>query len=302
MDAIKLPAYETLGFDNTLCFMVPCPTCQKWHRHAAYEGRREAHCGAKAGFRGDNYTLVYNGTLTETLRTTALEKNYLCLIECDPERVLRPWHFSGDTRNGAVMKMLIESPDSNPAITFAVAEFRAGCAIEYGDAEREEITLGAWNISAPRIQIAVDAQAFTIRHGEAASNRVLAEMYTALAESLRSASNRGAEQPIFVYESDDGSVKLELAFSATEDAGAEVITLRYRFAEGTGAGIGLIDRSGQEIRPDELPPSNDIDNGVRLCLDAPAVKAFTVSLVCSRNGNQLAPLCEKIAMVLGGQE
>ena len=61
LEASVLPAYETV-INGVTHWMVFCKFCNKWHRHGAAEGHREAHCtDSTSGYWKQGYNLAYAG-------------------------------------------------------------------------------------------------------------------------------------------------------------------------------------------------------------------------------------------------
>jgi hypothetical protein len=61
LEAPVLPAYET-EIEGVKRWMVWCKHCQRWHRHGAAEGHREAHCNDSASpYWKSGYNLVFGG-------------------------------------------------------------------------------------------------------------------------------------------------------------------------------------------------------------------------------------------------
>jgi hypothetical protein len=61
LDAPVLPAYEAV-IKGVTRYVVWCKYCNKWHRHGAAEGHREAHCTDSASpYWRTGYNLAYAG-------------------------------------------------------------------------------------------------------------------------------------------------------------------------------------------------------------------------------------------------
>jgi hypothetical protein len=61
LEAPVLSAYEAV-VDGVTYWLVWCKFCQKWHRHGAGAGHREAHCTDSAsGYWERGYNLAYAG-------------------------------------------------------------------------------------------------------------------------------------------------------------------------------------------------------------------------------------------------
>ena len=61
LDAPVLSAYEAV-INGSTHWLVWCRYCQKWHRHGAAEGHREAHCNdSNSPYWKTGYNLAFAG-------------------------------------------------------------------------------------------------------------------------------------------------------------------------------------------------------------------------------------------------
>jgi hypothetical protein len=68
LDAPVLPAYEAI-IKGVTHWMVWCKFCNKWHRHGAAEGHREAHCqDSSSPYWKQGYNLAFAGKWKEGRR------------------------------------------------------------------------------------------------------------------------------------------------------------------------------------------------------------------------------------------
>ena len=68
LDAPVLPAYEA-EIGGSTHWLVWCKHCNKWHRHGAAEGHREAHCNdSSSPYWKTGYNLAYAGKWKERRR------------------------------------------------------------------------------------------------------------------------------------------------------------------------------------------------------------------------------------------